>query len=223
MWVMPLAAAIISGIFSGILLRYYLAEGSPFLLAWSLALILLGVAAACATLGSIDAWTEFTAKAYYLAAAALFTACMSLGSVYFNAHRIIGHVWLAVVLLAALVDAYLLAGAAIDPSVSAGSPEPGWQAIETAGAIAGIVVALSSIGTAILVAAAIYALVLRRAALAQVAVAAGVLLVALAGSLGRLDAWEWIFIGQLPGMVVIFAGASLARRFGQASGEPVMH
>lgn len=218
MWVMPLAAAIIGTTFAGFLLRYYLAGRGPFLLAWSFALMLLGVAAACAFIGSIDAWTELTAKVYYLAAAALFTAFMSLGSVYFNAMRIIGHVWLGVVLLSAAAAAYLLSGATVDLSVQATSPEPGWQAIETAGAIVGIVVALSSIGTAILVAAAIYSLVLRKAALAQVAVAVGVLLVAVAGSLGRLDAWEWIFIGQLPGMVLIFAGALMANSSGQASG-----
>ncbi|MHB0915795.1 MAG: hypothetical protein ACYC5A_09130 [Thermoleophilia bacterium] len=216
MWVMPLAAALAAALLSGILLRYCLAARSPSLLAWSVALMLLGIAAACAFVGSFDAWTALTAKAYYLAAA-LFTAYMGLGAVYYNLPRIIGHVWQAVLLLAAAVATYLLAGAEVDRPALAGSAEPGWQAIDTGGFTSGTVIALGNVGLAILVAAAVYALVQRRAALAQAAIAAGVLLVALAGSLGRVDAWEWAFIAQLPGMAVIFAGAMLAVRTGQSA------
>lgn len=213
MWLMPLTAIVAAGITAGMLLRYFLAERNPALLAWSAALMLLGAAAACAFAGSIDGWTELTAKTYYLVATALFTACMSLGAVYINTPRIIGHVWLAVLLLATLTAGFLLAGAEVDPVVLSGSPGPGWQAVATAGLLGDTVVSLRSIGTLILIAAAVYALVYRRAAAGQALVAAGVLSISLAGALARLDAWEWVFLGQLPGIVVVFTGAVLATRY----------
>lgn len=211
MWAMPLLAAATGTLLALLLLRRYLAAAEPDLLAWAGALLLLAGAAACALAGSLNGWSEFTAKAYYLGAAVLFTACASLGSAYYNSPRVIGHIWLVVVGLAAAVAGVLAATARVDlEELSAGGP--GWSAIETGDALVGLVVALSSLGTLIIVAAAVYAFVYRRAALGQGLLAAGVMSVALAGSLARLDDWEWAFLGWLPGLVMVYAGATLADR-----------
>lgn len=212
MWVMPLMATLTAGFTAGMLLRFFRDGRDPALLAWSVALMLLGTAAACAFIGSIDAWTVLTAKIYFISATALFTACMSLGSIYFNAARIIGHIWLVVLLVVSATAVYMLWGVAADNQALAGSAEPGRRAIDNTGLMGDTVVALSSIGTLVLVTAAIYALVYRRSAGPQAMIAAGVLLVTLAGSLNRLDAWEWAFLAQLPGMLIVFAGAVAAGR-----------
>ena len=212
MWVMPLVAAVTGVVCAGLLFRAYFVERQPALLAWSVSLAILVVAAVSAFIGSADGWNEFTAKVYYLSEAALFASYMGLGAVYFNTLRIIGHVWLAVLLLATVVAALLLARAGIDDNAFTGTLEPGWRAVEAGNLLTGVVVALNSIGTIILVTTAVYGIVYRRAGFAQVLVAAGVLLVALAGSLARLDDWEWLFIAQLPGMLMIFLGAMMAGR-----------
>ncbi|RJQ43206.1 MAG: hypothetical protein C4534_08415 [Gaiellales bacterium] len=210
---MPLAAVVAGASLSGMLLRRYLDSRKPDLLAWSASLLLLATAAACALAGSLDAWPELTAKTYYLCAAVLFTALASLGTVYYNTPRIIGHVWLAVLTLASAITAVLLAGAAYDEGKLEEATGPGWLAVEAGETLTGIVVAISSIGTVILVAAAVYGLVYRRAGLAQTLLALGVLLVAVAGGLARLDAWELASMAQLPGMLSIYTGAIRADRF----------
>lgn len=207
MWFLPLGATVISMFAAGMLVRLGLSGRSPATLAWSLALFLFALASACAFTGSFDGWTAFTAKAYYLTAAILFTGFMSLGSVYFNAPRVIGHVWLVILGGVAVLSTIALAGTGVDEATLSLGDGPGWSALEPSNMLIGVMTALSSIGTLVIVVAAVAGLVYHRAGPEQVLVAAGVLMVGFGGALARLSDWEWSSAGQAAGILVILFGA----------------
>jgi hypothetical protein len=206
MWFFPLSAAILSTVAAGVLLRIYLVNRNPAYLAWSFSVLIFAIASACAFIGSYDSWSETTVRIYYLAAVVSFSASMSLGTVYINAPRVIGHIWLAVLAAVAFIAAIVISGADIDATVLM-QDEAGWRAVEFSSTLAGIVTALSSVSMLIIVLAAVTGLVYRRAGLEQIMIAVGVILVELGGALARLDSWEWSSAGQTAGILVILMGA----------------
>lgn len=206
MWIFPLLTTVIALFAAGMMLRFFLAFKGPEYLAWLFSFLIIAVASACAFIGSYDGWGEITARIFYLGAIALFTGYMSLGSVYINAPRVIGHVWSAILLAISILIAFVLAGADVDTTLLVSPDAAGWRAIEVSSLMAGIVSALSSVSTLIIVVAAVAGLVYRRAGWEQVLVASGVMLVALAVALARLDDWEWTSAGQAVGILVILFG-----------------
>ena len=206
MWIFPLAAALISALFSGIVLFQYSARRHPAHLAWAAALFIFAVASACDFLGSIGGWTPFISKVYYLCGATVVVGFLGLGTLYLLAPRRVARVWLAAMLVITAVSAIMLARAGMDRTALAAGAEPGWKAIQKPAILTVLAIAVSSIGTLILVGGAIYSAVFRRLPLANILIAAGTLIVAGGSSLSNLGRYELQSIGQAAGIMVMFAG-----------------
>lgn len=78
----PVIGALISFVFSFLVLRQYLERQGPHQLAWAFALMLFGVGFVGEALGLIFGWSQFSAKVYYLFGAILSVGYLSLGTIY---------------------------------------------------------------------------------------------------------------------------------------------
>ena len=224
MWAFPLAAALISALFAGIVARQYGPRRHPALLAWAVALFIFAIASGCDFLGSISGWTAFTSKLYYLCGATVVVGYLGLGTLYLLAPRRLARAWLVAMLLITALAAVLLARSGMDRGALASGAGPGWKAIQKPALLTVLAIAVSSIGTIILVGGAVYSAVFRRLPLANILIAAGTLIVAGGSSLSNLGRYELQSIGQAAGIIVMFAGFLLtmsgSRKAAAARAEP---
>ena len=82
MWAFPLAAAAVSGIFSGVLLRQWWARRKTHHLAWAVALAMFGIASLSATVGLVSGWNDAWFRTYYLFGAIINVPVLGLGTAY---------------------------------------------------------------------------------------------------------------------------------------------
>jgi hypothetical protein len=102
MWLFPLAAAGVSGYFAGVLALQWHARHRPHHLAWSVALVMFGLASACAGLGLLVGWSPGLYRVYYLFGAILNVPVLALGTMYLLARRPVAHVCGLVVVIAGI-------------------------------------------------------------------------------------------------------------------------
>src|SRR5262245_19945712 len=81
MWVFPLAAAIVAIVFAVTLGRRYVARRAPYELAWTLALVLYGLASLALAWGVIDGWSERVFEVYWAFGAVLTVPFLAGGEV----------------------------------------------------------------------------------------------------------------------------------------------
>lgn len=82
MWAFPLAAAAVSGIFSGVLFRQWWARRKPHQLAWAVALAMFGIASLAAAVGLVFGWDGAWFRTYYLFGAIINVPVLGLGTAY---------------------------------------------------------------------------------------------------------------------------------------------
>jgi hypothetical protein len=87
MWVFPLAAAIVSGYFAWLLGVQFSTRRRPDVLAWAVALGMFSLASAAAAYGGLLDWSPLTFRTYYLFGAVLNVPALALGTVYLLAPR----------------------------------------------------------------------------------------------------------------------------------------
>jgi hypothetical protein len=87
MWVFPLAAAIVSGYFSWLLGVQFSAKRRLNVLSWSIALGMFSLASAAAAVGGLVGWSPPIFRTYYLFGAVLNVPVLALGTVYLLAPR----------------------------------------------------------------------------------------------------------------------------------------
>ena len=87
MWVFPLAAAMVSGIFGWILLRQWWTRRRPHQIAWAVALAMFGTASLAAAAGLLVGWSGGWFRTYYLFGAVINVPVLGLGTTYLLASR----------------------------------------------------------------------------------------------------------------------------------------
>lgn len=87
MWVFPLAAAAVSGVFGWILLRQWWAQRRPHQIAWAVALAMFGIASLAAAAGLLGGWNGGSFRTYYLFGAIINVPVLGLGTTYLLAPR----------------------------------------------------------------------------------------------------------------------------------------
>ncbi|MGI8709358.1 MAG: hypothetical protein ACR2LG_14355 [Actinomycetota bacterium] len=87
MWVFPLAAAVVSGIFGWILLRQWWTRRRPHQIAWAVALAMFGTASLAAAAGLLVGWNSGWFRTYYLFGAVINVPVLGLGTSYLLAPR----------------------------------------------------------------------------------------------------------------------------------------
>lgn len=82
MWVFPLAAAIVSAVFAGLLVRRNFQKRRPHEIAWAIALLLFAGGSFAMFLGVLSGWSSADYRAYWLLGAVLNVPFLAMGEVY---------------------------------------------------------------------------------------------------------------------------------------------
>src|SRR6202035_3842346 len=121
MWIFPLGAALISATFAFLLGRQWVARRRPHQLAWTVALSMFAVATLATAQGVRLGWTPGLFQTYYLFGAMINVPFLAVGTVYLLANRRwAGHLFAALVLVAAAYGAVAMASAHLDAAVLEG-------------------------------------------------------------------------------------------------------
>lgn len=105
MGLFPLAAAVISGVFSASLIRQFVRRHGPHQLAWGIALATFAAASLLASIGMFVGWSAPIFRAYYLFGALVNVPILALGTLYLHLPRRVGHQAAVVVGLASVYAA----------------------------------------------------------------------------------------------------------------------
>lgn len=212
-----LLTTLLAGLFTLLVGRQFLARRKPHQLAWALALLFFTVGTGCQFLAGWNGWNETIYRLWYLTGAILTAAYFGQGTLYLQARRRTGHVVMALLLAASLIAAVLVWRSPVDldqalagVSVSgAGMPRP----------VRLLTPLFNVFGTLLLVGGAVKSswfflwngLSNSRAAGTGL-IALGALVVAFGGTLARFSFPAALYLTELLGVSVIFAGYLLTNR-----------
>jgi hypothetical protein len=213
--ILPLVTALIAGALAARMAGSAARSFAPAKPLWALGLLLFAAASGAAAYGSADGWGSASFRVYYLAGACLCVAVLGSGSAFLALPRslaliIFGMTITAVVgatvtVLLAPVDGVALSqvqGLSAPPNTAIGGHAAVWA------------IAMNSVGTLLLVLGAGVSLARRRRVGANATILAGVLLIALAGTLTRFGGNETLYVGQMVGLLVLGVGMEWANRLG---------
>jgi len=211
----PLAAAVVSAAFAGLMAQQFFTRRRPHQLVWAIALGLFALASLAAGRGVIAGWNPFLFRSYYLAGAVINVPVLGLGTIYLLAPRKVGH---AAAVLVAVAAVY--AAGAVFSAVLHTAPLLVKSAIPSASLVMpGAVRRLSRIysftGFATVVSGALWSAwrlslksddYLRRLAQGNILIALGTTVVAAASGFARHGRGFVFAIGLLAGVVIMFVG-----------------
>lgn len=218
MWVFPLAAALVSSYFSGLLATQFRSRPRPNLLAWSIALGMFGVASGAAAVGALVGWSPLTFRIYYLFGAVLNVPVLALGTLYLLAPRRVADGAAVVTMIASIGAAVVILGADLNPGglATEGIPRGSEVLSENVRLLSRY---FSIIGFLIVVGGALWSAVrlarqrqarLKRLAVANLLIALGTTVVAVASEMARIATGpteDLVFaVGLFVGVSVMFAG-----------------
>ncbi len=211
--VLPVAAALLAALFTILLLRSFRSRPAGQKALWAAGFAFFAVATTCEAIAQRAGWSPALFRSYYLAGGVLTVGYLGAGSAWLLLPRrgrdlLLGGLAVATVaaviaVALASVDAHLLA---VTPS---GRPPEN-------GALGGHAflwaVAFNSLGTLTLVGGSLYSIVRRRRVSANVWIASGAVVVALATGMSRAGDYSLVYLGQLVGIALMFSGFTFAGR-----------
>ena len=71
MWVFPLVAAAVAGVFAALLVRQYLQRRRSYQLLWAIALLMYAVASLAVAIGALNGWSRLSFEVYWVFGAVL--------------------------------------------------------------------------------------------------------------------------------------------------------
>lgn len=214
----PLLSTLISFAFTVAVFQRYLVRKGPHLLMWSIGLLLYGVGTLSEVLLSL-AFSPVVLKLWYLCGAMLTAAWLGMGTIHLLVRR--GRIaWgitagLGVISLAslALVLAAPLTPAAGSYQTSLAISAQYKDILVRTGAVIALTIVLNIFGTVGMVGGAIYSAylfwrkqVMLNRVLGNVLIAAGALMPAMAGSFVKAGLADVLYISELLGAILMFAG-----------------
>jgi hypothetical protein len=177
---------------------------------WGLGFLLFAIAAACEAIAQRHGWTPSLFRTYYLCGGVLTVAVLGAGSAMLQLRPRARDLLLGGLAVASIAAAVTVALAPVDLQTLAATPSGRPPAN---GALAGHAflwaIALNSLGTVLLIGGSLLSIVRRRNVRANVWIGVGALVVALATGLSRGGDYSFVYIGQLIGIALMFAGFTL--------------
>jgi hypothetical protein len=207
---LPLAAALVALLFSGLLVASFLRRPAGQKGLWAAGFALFATAALAEAVTQRVGWTPGLFRTYYLAGGVLTVAYLGAGSAWLllppRARDMLAGA-LGVATVAAVVTVVL---APVDAGLLATTPSgrpPANGAIEGHAALWAM--GLNIFGTAFLVGGALVSIVRRQRVRANLWIASGAIIVALATGLSRAGDYSFVYAGELLGIAVMFVGFKL--------------
>ncbi|MFA6001940.1 MAG: hypothetical protein WC828_07490 [Thermoleophilia bacterium] len=206
MWILPLTATFLGALLAGVVFSLYRSRRNPAFIVWAVALALLALASSCVFLGSMGGWTSLMAKTYYLSGSILPAGFLASGMLYVLIPRKLAHVWLAFILLVALMSMILISGAGTDTALLNVNDEPGWKALELPDMLTVVAGITRTLSILLLVVATIAGAVYGRLSWSSALVPLGIVITGASSILILAGRYEYESIGFMTGIIVIFAG-----------------
>ena len=215
MWLFPLSAAAVSGVFAAIVLRRSLDRQRPHELAWGIALLMFAGASFAAAMGILGGWSGFKFRTYYLFGAIINVPFLGLGTLYLLVPRKVAHAAAAIVIVASIYAAGAVFTAQLDTSGLnvTGSIPPGSKVVPEA--VRTLSRYFSYAGFFVVVGGALASawrlsrsrgVAARRLASANILIATGTFVVAVASGFARYGGGSVFAVGLLAGVTLMFVG-----------------
>jgi hypothetical protein len=220
MWVFPMTAAVVSGVFATVLGRNWLQRRRPSLLAWCIALAMFSAASFAAGGGMSVKWTTAWFRIYYLLGAIVNVPVLALGTIYLLAPRRIAHACAVVVAIASVWAGVVVYSADLDPTGLDVSGIPSGHEVMPPGPRS-LSRYYSFAGFAVVVGGALWSAWKlsrhpgerpSRTARANLYIAAGTLVVAVGSTFARYGEGSVFAVGLAVGVSIMFIGFLSARR-----------
>ena len=207
----PVATALIAAAFAARLGGGALARPAAHRVWWALGFACFAAGAAAEAYGASYGWSPVTFRIYYLAGGVLAVGFLGLGAAWMHARRDIALLLTGAVLASSLAAAIAILAADVDAArLAEGALRPPPNEALTGHAFL-YAIALNTVGTIALLAGNVRSVRRRERVAANLLIGAGVLVVALSGTLTRVaDAYGVVLGAQLVGLVMIYAGFELA-------------
>jgi hypothetical protein len=217
---LPIAAALVAGLFSTLLLRSFLRRPAGQKALWAAGFAMFAAAAAAEALAQHAGWTPALFRTYYLGGV-LTVAYLGAGSAWLLLPRRARDGLLGGLAVATAAAAVAVALAQVDAAAlaatAAGRPPPN-SALGGHAFLWAIV--LNSFGTLFLVGGSLYSIARRRRVRANLWIGGGALVVALATGLSRADSYSLVYAGQLLGIALMFSGFAFVGKQPQRARQP---
>jgi hypothetical protein len=207
---LPLAAALVALLFCGLLVSSFLHRPAGQKVLWAAGFALFATAALAEAVAQRTGWTPGLFRTYYAAGGVLTVAYLGAGSAWLLLDRRVRDALVGALAVATLAAVVTVALAPVDVEVLATTPSgrpPGNGAL--AGHAALWAISLNTFGTAFLLGGSIYSILRRQRVRANVWIASGAMVVALATGLSRAGDYSFVYAGELLGIAVMFAGFKL--------------
>ena len=212
----PFISAIISFIFAFVVFNRYRNKGGAHLLLWGLGMTFYGIGGFCEAYFGAFGWNALVYRLWYLFGAILVAAWLGQGTVYLLAKRRWANITLVVLGVVSLYAAIRIFGAELDPSLLTTSVHTGSElsghAIITPG-IRTLTPLFNLYGVVTLVGGAVYSAwifyrkrVLLHRTIGNILIAVGALAPAFGGAFSRFGVPGALYIGELLGAILMFAG-----------------
>jgi hypothetical protein len=212
----PFISAIISFIFAFVVFNRYRNKGGAHLLLWGLGMTFYGIGGFCEAYFGAFGWNVLVYRLWYLFGAILVAAWLGQGTVYLLAKRRWANITMVVLGVGSLYAAIRIFGAELDPSLLTTSVHTGSElsghAIITPG-IRTLTPLFNLYGVVTLVGGAVYSAwifyrkrVLLHRTIGNILIAVGALAPAFGGAFSRFGVPGALYIGELLGAILMFAG-----------------
>ena len=234
---LPFASGIISTVFAVLVLQRYAAHKrkgrrAAHLALWGIGMVFYAIGGFCEAYYGAFGWNSLVFRLWYLCGAILVAAWLGQGTVYLLANRKWANALMIVLGLASLYAAVRVFAAQLDPSLMTESVHTGSElsghAIVTGG-VRGLTPFFNLYGTVTLVAGALYSSwifwrkrILLHRTIGNILIAVGAMLPAFGGTFSRFGLPNALYLGELMGTVLMFAGfirATTPMRSEQAEAE----
>jgi hypothetical protein len=213
---LPFISCIVAFVFAAFVFRRYLVRRGPHLLLWGIGIVFYGVGSFCEAYYAAFGWNPLIFRLWYLFGAILVAAWLGQGTVYLLARQRWATALMVLLALGSLYSLIRVFGAELDPSLmianARGSGELNGYAIVTPG-VRTLTPFFNVYGTVTLVGGAAYSAwlfwrkrILLHRTIGNVLIACGALLPALGGTFSRLGLPGMLYLSELLGAVLMFAG-----------------
>jgi hypothetical protein len=206
----PVAAALVAALFCLLLLRSLARRFAGQKALWAIGFALFAAASVSEALATRTGWTPGLFRAYYTTGGVLTVAYLGAGSAWLLLPRRARDVLLGGLVVATVAAVAAVALAPVDAGLLATTPSGRPPLNHALGGHAFLwAIALNSAGTIFLIGGSLWSIAHRQRVRANVWIGGGALVVAMATGLSRAGDYSFVYLGELLGIAIMFAGFQL--------------
>ena len=213
---LPFTSCVVSFAFAFFVFKRYLERKGAHLLVWSIGIVFYGIGGFCEAYYGALGWSSLIFRLWYLLGAILVAAWLGQGTVYLLAKRKWANGLMVFLALGSLYSLIRVFGAQLDPSLMTASAHTGSElsghAIVTPG-VRILTPFFNLYGTVTLVGGAAWSAwifwrkrILLHRTIGNILIAVGAMIPAFGGTFSRFGVPGALYLGELLGVVLMFAG-----------------